>query len=85
MSRKRSSIIALILFLTVVSIAETSNQEMESLTISIRMVPPDEVEKIVEFSLFLQKSSSIIFPISYDISDVRTEAYLNGDPLSSAR
>lgn len=46
------------------------------------MISPEEVEETIEFSAVIENRSSIIFPISYDVVDIQTEAYWNGNPIT---
>ncbi len=70
-------LIALILILVMLEPSQTRCQEISSLSISIKMISPEEVEEIIEFTAKIENCSSIIFPISYDISDLQVEAYCN--------
>ncbi len=68
-------LISLALLVMLLSPSQAKCQEISYLSISIKMISPEEVEEVIEFSAEIGNSSSIIFPISYDVSDLQAEAY----------
>ncbi len=45
------------------------------------MISPEEVEEVIEFSAIVENSSSFVFPIAFEVSDLLAEAYLDEQPF----
>ena len=58
-------------------LVQLNSQEISNLSITIKMTSSEEVEEVIEFSTTTEGEFSFIFPISYEVSDLYAEAYLN--------